>query len=126
MIGGEENIAGTNGQADAVAGRGVAQGHLDVIDCVAQTYTHNAVGRTRLGDDSGQQVFETGGLRKAFAFWRIQNLWRSSLTHDSAVIHSDHALAERVNLIAAVRDVQDGNFLRSVPGTEVVNDRRFQ
>jgi len=61
-------------------------------------------------------------LSDCFLLRRVHHFVRSALGHDTSRVEHDHALAQRKDFLAAVRDVKDGNAVSLIPLAQVVND----
>jgi len=125
-FGGDEDVAGANGYAHFCAGRGVTQGNFDFAGGVIERDAHDAVGGQVFDDDRGENIFKTGGVGKFDAARCFEDGPRGAGFLDASVYKCDDALADGVDFLAIVCDVENGDAVGFVPGAQVFEDGAAQ
>ena len=123
---GQQNIPRAYRHVHLFARRGITERDLNFACAIAQPHAHDAIGLAEIKHSSAQQIFKTSGLRKALAARRFEHLHGRAAADNASVLEHDHALAQRIHFLAAVRDVQNGYALGCIPGAQIVQDRGFQ
>jgi len=72
-----------------------------------------------------QNIFESGKVGDGFLSRRAQHLVRRALSQNTSVVEHQRAFAEGKHFFAAVRDIENGDAVGFVPGTQIVDDSGF-
>src|SRR5215813_674472 len=87
---------------------------------------YDSVFETNFFYSSFQNIFKTRRKRKAFFAWSVEHLVRNSLLNNFPFVRGDDALAESVDFGAIVRDIENRNLMRGVPGAKIRDDERLE
>src|SRR5262249_33650537 len=123
---GEQNIACADGNVDACASGGIAEGNLEFCFRASEPRAHDAIGFADFLNDRGEVVFKSGSVGQAFAARRVEYRVRIAVGDDATTVESDDAIAKGVDFIALVSNVKDGQLANTIPGAKVVDDSGFQ
>src|ERR1700693_3586672 len=73
-------------------------------------------------DDAGEKIFKAGGLRQSDGTWRVEHRAGTAGILDTALRESHDALADGVDFVAMVSDVENRNVVGSVPVAQIIKD----
>jgi hypothetical protein len=125
-FGGNEDVAGANGDADLVAGRGVTKRNFDFTRGVIERNAHDAVGGAMFHDNRGENIFEAGGVGEFDGARGIEHGAGSAAFLNAAVDECDDAFADGVDFFAIMRHVKNRNAVGIVPCVKIFEDRAAQ
>ena len=121
----QQDVAGTDCETDRGADLRVGERDLELGCGSVDAAVHHAGVRLLGGHDAGEEILEARELGERLVGRRIHDFLRRSCREHATVLEHDDPFAEREDFAMRMRDVQDGDLVRRVPGPQIVDDPRL-
>jgi len=69
-----------------------------------------------------KDVFKSGQLRDGFLTRRPHDLMGAALGKNAPAFENEHLVPESKHLFPAVRDIENGDAMRFIPGAQIIED----
>ena len=120
-----EDVTCANGNPDLVAHACVVQRHFERGGPPGEPAFHRSSRVASLDDDGIEDILEPGEIGQDVLLWAIEDLVRRAAGDDASAIDHHRAIAERVDLAMAVRDIDHWNAPGVIGAAQVVHDARL-